>query len=406
MHIKKKFNNLLYYMVFAIYVPFSLFSSFTMLGKQSELIQSITKYVYFLCLVTIIIKMILDCTYNYKHLLFIFLICVLALLIYLKTGYTTIIIMFLFIFGANNCSSKIISKIHFYSGIIVLALAAYSVFSGIVPNTISVRASGKIRHSFGMTMAPVFPMILAFVVMDFLYIKKRSKFVSLPIIIATSLFSSIYFDARLESLSFVALAVILLFYERVMKSKVIRYICIYSFIICAVIAFLSVYLYMAFPGKFSALNFLLSNRLSLSAEVISDHNYTLLGSSFRMQGWGTLDYDWDFGYYYIDSSYINYTFRFGIIFIVSFGCFVTYMLSKIYKFENYSLILFVVFSSIYGIIITSSFAPYVCPFYIILYAKFMEKNDTKNILKGKKYSFKKQRGEKKNGRHNYISLRI
>ena len=368
---KNTMHNLLYYMAFAIYAFTTALSSCTIIGWRSEFLQSYSGRIRFLCMALILMKLILDRSYQPDSLIFLGINFVIAMLVYLSMGNPAIMIAVLMIFGANNCSPKTIVKIHFLSLLSVLSISIFTALTGIVDDRTFIRGTA-VRHSMGMLIPTMFGAVVFFLVVDYIYLRKRLKLVDSLIILIAAIFIDRVSDARLETILLFALVAATLFYKKIMKLSIVKYMSIFSFPIGALLSFTLVFLYLKYPSQFGPLNEWLSNRLLYSGQVMSEQPFTLFGTAFRMQGWGTLSYDWSFGYYYIDSFYMNYTMQYGIVFMVVLCIFVTHMIYKIYKEENYFFIVLIIFIAVHGIIKVSLLQAALCPIVMVLFARYKE----------------------------------
>ena len=124
------------------------------------------------------------------------------------------------------------------------------------------------------------------------------------------------------------------------------------------------------PSQFALVDIILSHRFSETAKVIGQHPYTLLGQAIKMQGWGSVDFDKNFGYYFVDSFYLNYSLQFGMLWMGILCMIIPLIFSKL-KNRGYEwLLLFMFLSSLHGVIISTIFLPDFNPIFIIAFAEY------------------------------------
>ena len=130
------------------------------------------------------------------------------------------------------------------------------------------------------------------------------------------------------------------------------------------------------------INNLLSNRLELNKIALTDYNYTLFGQIIKMQGWGAIDFDEQFGYFYIDSFYVNYTLQYGLIFMAVLLIVLSIVYKTLVKKKDNWIMLFELFTGLHGCIISSILLPYLSPFILFGIAEYTSsKGDKAELLR-------------------------
>ena len=370
----------LYYISFGLYLIVSVLT-LSVLGNM-EFIQTADDVVKAICCSLILLKILLENSYSSKHFILLLVTCLLALIVLITTQTFVIARVVLMYAGAFNCEPKRIAKIYFKFNGIMICLLSLGALTGIIQNRLIYTNSGESRYSMGMAYPTGYAAIIFFLLATYIYLSNCSKYKGFLLSVMGGLYVFFVSFARTETIAFFLLALLLLVYKNIMNNRVVRTICISFFIICAIVSFVSVFLYILFPKQLGLLNQWLSERLSETAKVILTQPFTLFGHKFRMQGWGGLEaFDWEFGYYWIDSAYISYTMQYGIIVTALLVFFMTFLVKRLYSPKNERLILLLMFVALHGIIIGSIFETATNPLIAIAVAEYSQEKKSKKTPK-------------------------
>ena len=179
-------------------------------------------------------------------------------------------------------------------------------------------------------------------------------------------------DSRLEAVFIILVSFIPFIYKRIkFDNPFVKFYLKYSMLLACFSTFVVELLYLKYPNRLSFLNDLMSKRLSITAEVIRQNGFHLLGKSFFMQGFGTWQFDWKLGYNFVDSFYINYTLQYGIIFMAFIIILYTIICRDLYANKEYFLLILFSICVIHGMFISSIFLPQCNPFFMVLFAEWI-----------------------------------
>lgn len=309
--------------------------------------------------------------------------------VYFSTGNTAPLMLFMFVIGAKGTSDIVLGRIFAICNGLIVGLSTIASLLGLVEDRTFYAGSRGIRHSMGMTYVTVWAAYIFFITAAFIYTRygKLHRFTWI-IVTAFALIVDYYSKTRVEVGSLLLLAVFLFppILARILQSRVLRFIAQTSFIWSLLLSYGLTFLYMSHPSKYKWLDNIFSGRLSLAGLGIVKYGFKPFGTSFRQQGWGSLNFDWNFGYFFIDSFYISYTLMYGVVFMVVLTVLFTIAAFRLKDNDNW-LLIFVLLSAVHGIIIPQMIDSYLCPFFVFLFARYTRQ---KTADRGK-FPFVKQR---------------
>ena len=364
--------DLVYYFVFGLYCVITTLQN-SMIGYDSALVSILASISRYIIILGVGLKIVMRKKLMAKLFILIVAFSLISLIIYFSSNAYLPLIIILLLVGAEGCSDQAIAKTYLLCTGSVIALSMVLSFFGIIEDRLFYRkllGTMTVRHSHGMTYVTILAAYLFFISAVVIYLKKKVQLIDFAVMFLVVAFMYITMDARLECVSLLALGlVILLLSSWISKNAIIRNVMVYSLIIALAISFLLIGLYMNNPGKYQALNLLLTNRLEYSAKVISDYGFSLFGSAMKMQGWGTVNFNKEIGYYFVDSAYLNYSLQYGLIFTIGLCIFCTYINYKLNKENEVNLLILLTFAALHGIIMSSIFRANMNPLFVIAYAK-------------------------------------
>lgn len=305
-----------------------------------------------------------------------------CMLIYVAMGSKLPLTLIITLIGAQKAEGKNIAKIHLATSGGVVIVSMLAALTGIVENRIFYRGSDGIRNSFGMTYVTIWAAYVFFLLLSYIYLRKdKIRWFDYVIILGSAIFVYKFTYTRIETLFFVILASSLPIYEKIEENRIVKKIMIYIFPICMISIFFLQYLYMSEPAKYAALDDLFTRRFSYTAKVLNEFDFKLFGNAIRMQGYGTVNFDSKYGYFFVDSFYLNYGIRYGIVFMVALSILITaicrVLVNNNLKFEA----TMVLFTCLHGIIISLILVPYASPCILIAFSEYskIRQNDKKRI---------------------------
>ena len=249
------------------------------------------------------------------------LLIVTSLCVFLQTGATNFLLYSLLILLLYDVDVDVILKTYvFIAGSIVIGIFLLSII-GLLPNLqfAQVRSSGLvIRNSFGFIYPTDFASHCFYLFIAWGYLL-REKYIWLRVAVGVALSAFIikFCDARLNSMSILIAVIIFLvmYYTKEKKFKV-YYILPYS---AAIFSSLMFYLssHFSFSSPFFVkLNDFFSMRLFLSKNALDTYKLHLFGTNnVKFIGYGGTT-ESVLSYNYVDSSYIQMLFYYGIVPVV------------------------------------------------------------------------------------------
>ena len=377
-----RIDKLLYYIAFSIYIFFSACSHSRIvdIGGVERIIQLGRYFAVALMLCKFFM--------NRRIKISIFLAWIIGIVItstvFVYMDSTLPLILILVVLSSRDCEGKILAKIYLWAtGIVVIGSTVLSQI-GIIQDKVYIRrATGAARHALGMQYVTVWAAFVYFLICAYIYYREEIRVVEAVIILLLDMYLYAMTDARLEAgMIILAMIICMIYKSGKLDNKVVRFFLRYSMLISCSISFLVQYLYMMNPVRYQQLDNVLSKRLSLTAGVINEQGFHLFGKNFFMQGFGTKDFDWSLGYNYVDSFYINYTLRYGIILMLFLCILFSVVCNKLCDNGNDWLLIFFAFGAMHGFVISSIFLPQCNPFFVIAFAEYTNIGKNGNILKG------------------------
>lgn len=367
---KLKLHAFIYYFALAIYIFFSA-CSHSMIARVSgmELIIRICRYG---SLMIMIIKPLLLRKSFLSSVIIWLLGGFLCLSIFINMDSVLPISLIIVLLSSERCDGDIIGKIYLCSSGAVVLLSLFLSQKGIIEDKIIVRgSSGRLRHAMGMQYATVWAAFVFFLICAIIFLCRKIAFLHIVGFFFITAYMYLKSDARLETAMMMLMVVLVLLYQKgFLENKFVGFFLKNSVLISCIIAVGMQVAYMIDPVRFSPLNILLSGRLRITSSVIREQGLHLLGKDFFMQGFGTRDFDWSLGYNYVDSFYLNYALRYGVLFVVFICILFTYICRKLYKYNRKWILLFLAIGALHGIIISSAFLPQCNPFFVIAFAEY------------------------------------
>lgn len=212
---------------------------------------------------------------------------------------------------------KVILKNYIFVSSIVLIVVFILSLLGIVPN-LQYNRGGVIRNSFGFIYPTDFASHCFYLFIAYSYLLKDRLIWTRTIVgILLAGFVIKYCDARLNALS-ILLATVIFIYFYVVGEKKLR---IYAILPYSVLIFSSLMMYLSYTFSWSSpflvsINKLITGRLALGRNAFTSFSVNLFGTRevlFIGSGGKT---EAVMGYNYVDSSYVQMLFTYGIVPVV------------------------------------------------------------------------------------------
>lgn len=357
-------SNILFYIGYFVYV-FTMTYNLTLI----EIVNIRPLYTNIVVLFFISLRELTRKRISIRRLLVVLFVFICVSLVFIKTTYTTPVLIVLLLIGSKDSDVDKLVRIHFYTaGSIVLLVTILSQV-GIIKDYVVVDTvhGGALRHSMGTAYASIWASMATFVLCDYLLLnyyrlKKRN------IIIYSVLCIYVYYmtDSRLTFI----LSFFLLLIKYFSRRTVLMKISLYVFPISVIATMGIMYAYFRFPSQLAILNDLSNQRLVQPATAISKYGIHMFGRYFITQGLGSnLDMNWDIGYMYIDSMYLNILLQYGMVLLILFTVYICYLASMARKTDDMISAILIIIVSIFGMVTGSFINFYSCSFLLYINAR-------------------------------------
>ena len=333
--IKIKFENLLVSIVVSVVVIFNTIST-TMLDRTFFQVK-----VNFLFLVVLLLglRFLYKMRVSYKYLILSILLLLSGVLVYVQTNRLNFLVYSMLLVLLVNVDMKVVLRNYVVvAGILVVGVFLLSLV-GMVPN-LQYNRAGVIRNSFGFIYPTDFASHCFYLFLAISYLLK-DKFIWTRSLFGVLLSAFIikYCDARLNALS-ILLATVIFIYFYYSNGKKIK---IFALLPYSAVVFASVVTYFSYKFSWSnpflvSINKLITGRLALGRNAFDTFGVHLFGTrNVRFIGSGGKT-ESVIGYNYVDSSYVQMLFTYGIVPVVLLLIIYVVASRKQYKDGQYLLV--------------------------------------------------------------------
>ena len=311
--IKIKFENLLVSIVVSVVVFFNTIST-TMLDRTFFQVK-----VNFLFLVVLLLglRFLYKMQVSYKYLILSILLLLSGGLVYFQTNRLNFLVYSMLLVLLVNVDMKVVLRNYIVvAGILVVGVFLLSLV-GMVPN-LQYNRAGVIRNSFGFIYPTDFASHCFYLFLAISYLLK-DKFIWTRSLFGVLLSAFIikYCDARLNALS-ILLATVIFIYFYYSKEKKLKIFALFPY---SAVIFASIVTYLSYKFSWSnpflvSINKLITGRLALGRNAFTTFEVHLFGTrnvQFIGSGGKTESV---IGYNYVDSSYVQMLFTYGIVPVV------------------------------------------------------------------------------------------
>ena len=333
--IKIKFENLLVSIVVSVVVFFNTIST-TMLERTFFQVK-----VNFLFLVVLLLglRFLYKMRVSYKYLILSILLLLSGVLVYFQTNRLNFLVYSMLLVLLVNVDMKVVLRNYVVvAGILVVGVFLLSLV-GIVPN-LQYNRAGVIRNSFGFIYPTDFASHCFYLFLAISYLLK-DKFIWTRSLFGVLLSAFIikYCDARLNALS-ILLATVIFIYFYYSKEKKLKIFALFPY---SAVIFASIVTYLSYKFSWSnpflvSVNKLITGRLALGRNAFDTFGVHLFGTrnvQFIGSGGKTESV---IGYNYVDSSYVQMLFTYGIVPVVLLIIIYVVASKKQYKDGQYLLV--------------------------------------------------------------------
>ena len=333
--IKIKFENLLVSIVVSVVVFFNTIST-TMLDRTFFQVKA-----NFLFLVVLLLglRFLYKMRVSYKYLILSILLLLSGVLVYFQTNRLNFLVYSMLLVLLVNVDMKVVLRNYVVvAGILVVGVFLLSL-AGIVPN-LQYNRAGVIRNSFGFIYPTDFASHCFYLFLAISYLLK-DKFIWTRSLFGVLLSAFIikYCDARLNALS-ILLATVIFIYFYYSKEKKLKIFALFPY---SAVIFASIVTYLSYKFSWSnpflvSVNKLITGRLALGRNAFDTFGVHLFGTrnvQFIGSGGKTESV---IGYNYVDSSYVQMLFTYGIVPVVLLIIIYVVASRKQYKDGQYLLV--------------------------------------------------------------------
>lgn len=333
--IKIKFENLLVSIVVSVVVFFNTIST-TMLDRTFFQVK-----VNFLFLVVLLLglRFLYKMRVSYKYLILSILLLLSGGLVYFQTNRLNFLVYSMLLVLLVNVDMKVVLRNYVVvAGILVVGVFLLSLV-GMVPN-LQYNRAGVIRNSFGFIYPTDFASHCFYLFLAVSYLLK-DKFIWTRSLFGVLLSAFIikYCDARLNALS-ILLATVIFIYFYYSNGKKLK---IFALLPYSAVVFASIVTYLSYKFSWSnpflvSVNKLITGRLALGRNAFDTFGVHLFGTrnvQFIGSGGKTESV---IGYNYVDSSYVQMLFTYGIVPVVLLIIIYVVASRKQYKDGQYLLV--------------------------------------------------------------------
>ena len=333
--IKIKFENLLVSIVVSVVVFFNTIST-TMLDRTFFQVK-----VNFLFIVVLLLglRFLYKMRVSYKYLILSILLLLSGVLVYFQTNRLNFLVYSMLLVLLVNVDMKVVLRNYVVvAGILVVGVFLLSLV-GMIPN-LQYNRAGVIRNSFGFIYPTDFASHCFYLFLAISYLLK-DKFIWTRSLFGVLLSAFIikYCDARLNALS-ILLATVIFIYFYYSKEKKLKIFALFPY---SAVIFASIVTYLSYKFSWSnpflvSVNKLITGRLALGRNAFDTFGVHLFGTrnvQFIGSGGKTESV---IGYNYVDSSYVQMLFTYGIVPVVLLLIIYVVASRKQYKDGQYLLV--------------------------------------------------------------------
>lgn len=333
--IKIKFENLLVSIVVSVVVFFNTIST-TMLDRT--FFQVKVNFLFFVVLL-LGLRFLYKMRVSYKYLILSILLLLSGVLVYFQTNRLNFLVYSMLLILLVNVDMKVVLRNYvIVAGILVVGVFLLSLV-GMVPN-LQYNRAGVIRNSFGFIYPTDFASHCFYLFLAISYLLK-DKFIWTRSLFGVLLSAFIikYCDARLNALS-ILLATVIFIYFYYSKEKKLKIFALFPY---SAVVFASIVTYLSYKFSWSnpflvSVNKLITGRLALGRNAFDTFGVHLFGTrnvQFIGSGGKTESV---IGYNYVDSSYVQMLFTYGIVPVILLIIIYVVASRKQYKDGQYLLV--------------------------------------------------------------------
>ncbi|RCW17587.1 hypothetical protein CAC02_02175 [Streptococcus gallolyticus] len=260
------------------------------------------------------------------------------------------------IYTCRYLSFEQVAKTCFYTSVVILLFVVLSSKIGIITDYLTV-SSGRLRHFLGFRYALYPSTIMCNITMLYIYLKKdKIHIFSVITIFLINFWFYRQTDSRLTFYTacfVIVIALISKYIKFIAKFRRLSILLIPSYILMFLSSYWLSAHYNSWIGWQSQLNHFLGSRLSLAHQSLEQYGFSLFGQKISWIGNGLSEAgirSHTATYTYVDSMYISLLQRYGILTILVFLILATLLLYKLYRRQEYFLMILMSSLAFHGLI--------------------------------------------------------
>lgn len=334
----------IYIVAFMLYVFLAFISTSTFTQYIPSKIINLSSYI---SVGLIILKIYLLDQFKWKHLLYITLGLIIAGISWQNTKSTLILLMVVFILGAQDVHFDSIMKIYLGMGILILSFITFISLLGVIPNLTYTTEIRDTRFALGILYPTDYAAHVLFLILSYSYVffkKINWKTYAIYFVIAAILYKIT--DARLDVYCILLLIPLLVIAKDAEKHNGLsRQLMSMYWIAIPTLSFVSIYTTIFFDANNTILrkiDTLLSGRLTFGHLAFDKYGITTFGQKVVERGLGKSQGRNSFkdslnNYLFIDSSYVRLFIIYGLVIALLFIGIMVFVSLKSWITQNYVL---------------------------------------------------------------------
>lgn len=314
--VRVNISRLIFYISF-IFIVFAKFIQQTVYMEKLDFLNITTRIIIVFACVFLIFKYIID-KHSTESIIYSTLILIVAGLIsYITSGWYVIMVLAILLINMKNINIRKLITIWIIEISILMLFIAISYKLGVIgETTISWdRDTGIERYTLGYNYTTFSSNYFFHLTIFYLYIKGNLiKYLELGVLALLNIYLYNFTNTKAAVIYSVLAIILVILMKKFNFSKGVSYINKFSMFVGGFVAGLLTYLYKYDSAIISEINVILSGRLYYGYKGIEEYGITLFGQKIT---WITeVILDSELQYNYIDSSYLNIMFNYGIIMLL------------------------------------------------------------------------------------------
>lgn len=311
--VRVNISRLIFYISF-IFIVFAKFIQQTVYMEKLDFLNITTRIIIIFACIFLMFKYIID-KHSTESIIYSTLILIVAGLIsYITSGWYVIMVLAILLINMKNINIKKLIIIWIIEISILMLFIAISYKLGVIGETIISwdRDTGIDRYTLGYNYTTFSSNYFFHLTIFYLYIKgKLIKYLELGVLALLNIYLYNFTNTKSAVIYSVLAIILVIIIKKFNFSKGVSYINKFSMFVGGFVAGLLTYLYKYDSAIISEINVILSGRLYYGYKGIEEYGITMFGQKITWINEVILDSELQ--YNYIDSSYLNILFNYGII---------------------------------------------------------------------------------------------